>query len=104
MRHADLIQQDGLMQQADLRKRSFNTPYIYTTVLTAWFLMTIATGCTKKFESLNTDPTTFSTLTAATIPQAFARSEYEGIYGDAGIYELARSLFQHFDNFGYAFG
>lgn len=50
-------------------------------------------GCTKHFDELNTDPTTFSSLTPATIPQAFSRSQYEGIYGDAGIYELARSLF-----------
>jgi hypothetical protein len=50
-------------------------------------------GCTKHFTSLNTDPTTFSAATPAIIPQAFARAEYEGIYGDPGIYELARSLF-----------
>lgn len=50
-------------------------------------------GCTKKFDSLNTDPTTFSSLTPATIPNAFAKAEYQGIYGDPGIYELARALF-----------
>jgi hypothetical protein len=55
--------------------------------------MTAVSGCTKKFTALNTDPTTFSTLTPSLVPQAFARTEYEGVYGDPGIYELARSLF-----------
>lgn len=63
--------------------------FIYILVI---FLITTA-GCTKHFDELNTDPTTFSSLTAATIPNAFAKAEYQGIYGDPGIYELARALF-----------
>ena len=63
--------------------------FIYTLVI---FLITTA-GCTKHFDELNTDPTTFSSLTAATIPNAFAKAEYQGIYGDPVIYELARALF-----------
>ncbi|MGN6354474.1 MAG: SusD/RagB family nutrient-binding outer membrane lipoprotein [Parafilimonas sp.] len=51
------------------------------------------TACTKKFDEINTDPTTFSSLTPATIPNAFAKAEYQGIYGDPGIYQLARNLF-----------
>ena len=50
-------------------------------------------GCTKKFDELNTDPTSFSSLTPSLIPKAFAKAEYQGIYGDPGIYELARALF-----------
>jgi hypothetical protein len=57
------------------------------------FILIAAPGCTKKFDSLNTDPTTFSSVTPSTLPQAFASAEYNGIYGGAGIYELARSLF-----------
>jgi hypothetical protein len=56
-------------------------------------ILVTGSGCTKKFAALNTDPTTFSSLTPSLIPQAFARAEYEGLYGDPGIYELARSLF-----------
>jgi hypothetical protein len=54
--------------------------------------MTIG-GCTKKFEELNTDPTTFSSLTPAVVPNAFAKAEYQGIYGDPGMYEITRALF-----------
>ena len=50
-------------------------------------------GCTKHFEELNTDPTTLSGLTSATIPNAFAKAQYQGIYGDPGIYQLVRNLF-----------
>lgn len=62
-------------------------------ILMAAGLLTMTVGCTKRFDELNTDPTTFSGLTAATIPNAFAKAEYQGIYGDPGIYELARALF-----------
>ncbi|MBL7698351.1 MAG: SusD/RagB family nutrient-binding outer membrane lipoprotein [Chitinophagaceae bacterium] len=51
------------------------------------------TACTKHFEELNTDPTTLSGLTPATIPNAFAKAQYQGIYGDPGIYQLVRNLF-----------
>jgi len=50
-------------------------------------------SCTKHFEELNTDPTTLSGLTASTIPNAFAKAQYQGIYGDPGIYQLVRNLF-----------
>ncbi|MBN9384493.1 MAG: SusD/RagB family nutrient-binding outer membrane lipoprotein [Chitinophagaceae bacterium] len=63
----------------------------FTYILAVLLIMTA--GCTKRFDQLNTDPTTFSSLTAATIPNAFAKAEYQGIYGDPGIYELARALF-----------
>jgi hypothetical protein len=56
-------------------------------------IITFFTGCTKKFDEINTDPTTFSSLTPATIPNAFAKAEYQGIYGDPGIYQLVRNLF-----------
>ena len=65
---------------------------IFTGILLAVYFI-ITAGCTKKFDELNTDPTTFSSLTPATIPNAFAKAEYQGIYGDPGIYELARALF-----------
>ncbi|MEP6681866.1 MAG: SusD/RagB family nutrient-binding outer membrane lipoprotein [Parafilimonas sp.] len=57
------------------------------------YILILACGCTKKFDDLNTDPTSFTSLTPAIIPQAFAKAEYQGIYGDPGIYELARALF-----------
>jgi hypothetical protein len=50
-------------------------------------------ACTKKFEQLNTDPTSFSSLPSAAIPKALARAQYEGVYGDPGGYELIHSLF-----------
>ena len=65
----------------------------YTTTISLLFFLFIFSNCTKKFDELNTDPTTFSSLTPATIPNAFAKAEYQGIYGDPGIYELARALF-----------
>jgi hypothetical protein len=73
------------------------------TALAVLVLIMTTAGCTRHFETLNTDPTTFSSLTPSLIPQAFARTEYEGVYGDPGIYELARSLFpdlwsQYFSN------
>lgn len=56
-------------------------------------LLVIGSGCTKDFKNINSDPSTFNGLTAATIPNAFAKAEYQGIYGDPGIYQLARNLF-----------
>ncbi|MDE1193117.1 MAG: SusD/RagB family nutrient-binding outer membrane lipoprotein [Arachidicoccus sp.] len=53
----------------------------------------IESSCTKDFKEINNDPSTLSGLTAATIPNAFAKAEYQGIYGDPGIYQLARNLF-----------
>lgn len=69
---------------------SFVKKYISGSLLV--LLVTIS-GCTKHFEELNTDPTTFSELTTATIPNAFAKAQYQGIYGDPGIYQLVRNLF-----------
>lgn len=66
----------------------YNSPIIFSTVV----LLSFA-GCTKNFDELNTDPTSFSSLTPSVIPKAFAKAEYQGIYGDPGIYELARALF-----------
>src|ERR1019366_10465938 len=65
----------------------------YFAGISAFIFIISISGCTKKFDELNTDPTTFSSLTPSTIPNAFAKAEYQGIYGDPGIYELARALF-----------
>src|SRR3990170_7534001 len=64
----------------------------FTIIMLVFVLMT-GSGCTKNFEEINTDPTTFSGLTPSTIPNAFAKAEYQGIYGDPGIYQLVRNLF-----------
>ena len=61
--------------------------------LTIIFVVLLSASCTKHFEELNTDPTTLSGLTPTTIPNAFAKAEYQGIYGDPGIYQLVRNLF-----------
>ncbi|MFT4155860.1 SusD/RagB family nutrient-binding outer membrane lipoprotein [Parafilimonas sp.] len=66
---------------------------IYTSCIALIMLCLLSAGCTKKFDEINTDPTTFSSLTQSTIPNAFAKAEYQGIYGDPGIYQLARNLF-----------
>ncbi|MHA4806609.1 SusD/RagB family nutrient-binding outer membrane lipoprotein [Flavitalea flava] len=71
----------------------YRTPGSRLIAVTFMGFLIMTTGCTKKFDALNTDPTTFSGLTPATIPNAFAKAEYQGIYGDPGIYELARALF-----------
>ncbi|MEO8109053.1 MAG: SusD/RagB family nutrient-binding outer membrane lipoprotein [Ginsengibacter sp.] len=65
----------------------------YTFLLTILSLLLLAEGCTKKFDELNTDPTTFSSLPAATIPKAFARSLWQGVYADPGNYEVIHSLY-----------
>jgi hypothetical protein len=70
------------------RLLKYNSPIIFSVVV----LLSFA-GCTKHFDELNTDPTSFSSLTPSVIPKAFAKAEYQGIYGDPGIYELARALF-----------
>src|ERR1700731_2787995 len=53
----------------------------------------VFTGCTKNFENINTDPTTFSSLPPATIPKAFARAQWEGVFADPGNYEVIHSLY-----------
>lgn len=68
-------------------------PQLRVLAVIAAFALFTATGCTKNFDEINTDPTTFSGLTPATIPNAFAKAEYQGIYGDPGIYQLVRNLF-----------
>src|SRR3984893_8056521 len=78
------------------------------TISAAAFILMLNTGCTKNFDSINTDPTTFSTLPGATIPKAFARAEWQGVYADPGNYEVIHSLYidlwsQYFvDGGGYA--
>ncbi|MEP6949844.1 MAG: SusD/RagB family nutrient-binding outer membrane lipoprotein [Ginsengibacter sp.] len=76
-------------------KRHFEYKIVirYFAAISILIFIVLISGCTKKFDELNTDPTTFSSLTPSTIPNAFAKAEYQGIYGDPGIYELARALF-----------
>jgi hypothetical protein len=50
-------------------------------------------GCTKNFNSINSDPTTFGTLPSAAIPKALAIAEWEGVYADPGNYEVIHSLY-----------
>jgi hypothetical protein len=57
------------------------------------FCLLIMYSCTKRFDQLNTNPTSFSPLPPAAIPKALARAQYEGVYGDPGGYELIHSLF-----------
>ncbi len=59
----------------------------------AALVMGIMTGCTKKFSKINSDPTTFGVLPSATIPKAFARAEWQGVYADPGNYEVIHSLY-----------
>ncbi|MEP7258980.1 MAG: SusD/RagB family nutrient-binding outer membrane lipoprotein [Flavitalea sp.] len=75
------------------RPNRYTAQFRDVTVIGALLLVTILAGCTKKFDEINTDPTTLSSLTDATIPLAFAKSQYQGIYGDPGIYQLVRNLF-----------
>ena len=74
-------------------QRFFITKYIQKLRSSSDLRFAVAAGCTKKFDEINTDPTTFSSLTPSTIPNAFAKAEYQGIYGDPGIYQLARNLY-----------
>lgn len=66
---------------------------IITRIQWSLLLICLLPGCTKRFDSLNSDPTTISAVTPATAGNAFALAQYNGIYGDAGIYQLARNLF-----------
>ena len=72
---------------------AFSLQNIYRSCAAVVIFALLAAGCTKKFDEINTDPTTFSSLTPSTIPNAFAKAEYQGIYGDPGIYQLARNLY-----------
>ncbi|RYY58876.1 MAG: SusD/RagB family nutrient-binding outer membrane lipoprotein, partial [Chitinophagaceae bacterium] len=80
---------DLLSSRRDLRHPSARNFFAVSVVL----LVLTFTSCTKKFEEINTDPTQFTELTPAIIPQAFAKAEYQGIYADPGIYQLVRNLF-----------
>ena len=65
----------------------------YKALLFAAMILVTFAGCTKKFEELNTDPTTFGSLPSATLPKAFARSQWEGVFADPGNYEVIHSLY-----------
>jgi SusD/RagB-like outer membrane lipoprotein len=67
---------------------SFHRPLFFVIIYAV-----LTTACTKKFEEINTDPTQFTQLTPAIIPNAFAKAQYQGVYGDPGIYQLVRNLF-----------
>lgn len=58
------------------------------TVLVAGFW-----GCTEHFDELNTNPLQLTEMTTATVGNAFALTQYRGLYGDPGLYQLARNLF-----------
>jgi hypothetical protein len=75
------------------RTAQYNLPFHLTALIAIFGFFVIGTGCTKNFDSINTDPTTFSSLPAATLPKAFARAEWEGVYADAGNYEVIHSLY-----------
>lgn len=65
----------------------------YSTVL---LITTIALGsCTKDFEELNTQPDAIiaSNVNASLLGQAFAQSQYFGMKGSAGPFQLYQSLF-----------
>jgi len=50
-------------------------------------------GCTAHFDKLNTNPMQLTEMTPATVGNAFARTQYEGLYSHPGLYQLARNLF-----------
>ncbi len=50
-------------------------------------------GCTAHFDKLNTNPLQLTEMTQATVGNAFARTQYEGLYSHPGLYQLARNLF-----------
>ncbi len=50
-------------------------------------------GCTSHFDRLNTNPLLITEVTPATVGNAFARAQYEGLYSHPGLYQLARNLF-----------
>lgn len=65
----------------------------YSTVL---LITAVAFGsCTKDFEELNTRPDAIiaSNVNASLLGQAFAQSQYFGMKGDAGPFQLYQSLF-----------
>lgn len=50
-------------------------------------------GCTSHFDKLNSNPLLITEVTPATVGNAFARAQYEGLYSHPGLYQLARNLF-----------
>lgn len=65
----------------------------YSALIAIAILLLTISGCTKKFDEINTDPTTFSSLPSAAIPKAFAISQWEGVWADPGNYEVIHSLY-----------
>lgn len=57
------------------------------------FTMFLQVCCTGGFDELNTDPSQLSKINAANVGNAFALTQYRGLYGDPGLYQLARNLF-----------
>lgn len=56
-------------------------------------LLLAGSSCTKKFDELNTDPTTFSSTPSSALPKAFAYAQWEGVWADPGNYEVIHSLY-----------
>ncbi len=65
----------------------------YSTVLL--FTAILFNSCTKDFEELNTRPDAIiaSNVNASLLGQAFAQSQFRGMKGDAGAFQLYQSLF-----------
>lgn len=57
------------------------------------FAIVLLAGCTGHFDELNTDPTLLTEVNASNVGNAFALTQYRGLYGDPGLYQLARNLF-----------
>ena len=53
-------------------------------------------SCTKHFDELNSNPLLLTEMTPATVGNAFARTQYEGLYSHPGLYQLARNLFMDY--------
>ncbi len=49
--------------------------------------------CTKNFESINTNPTLLTELDGNSVGSAYARSQYAGVLGNSGNYQIMQSLF-----------
>ena len=53
-------------------------------------------SCTRHFDELNSNPLLLTEMTPATVGNAFARTQYEGLYSHPGLYQLARNLFMDY--------
>lgn len=49
--------------------------------------------CTRNFEEINTNPALLTTLDPASIGSAYAASQYHGMLGNPGNYQIMQSLF-----------